>query len=948
MKKTLLGLVLIISLFGCINKQNTDYIKGSDTTGPTLPAIPRLSGFKISTTGFTLSWQAALDNLSFSGNMLYKVVVSTADNLNTVLNSEQYGTVKKDWTAGITSAEITGLEADTSYYANVLVKDQSGNKSIYQKSKVKTLGSTAAGYSPSLSNSVPTIPDSTLTQTALTLNWTAAADTETTNSATLSYKVIRSAIPITGLSDLSSGTEVMTYTANTTTFSDSGLSAGTSYYYAVVVKDTDGNESLYTVKEVKTLTSDSTAPVVSTPTLGTTTPTETNVTVSWTAATDTETAASNLKYKVYYSTSNNMTTSADAKQNGTPAMSEWVAGITSYPVTGLLPGAQYYITVVARDEGGNETVYTTQTLTTKTDTTAPVLPAVSTLTEGTVTSSSAEISWSPATDNANTAAQISYKVVKAASAGLIDTVAEADAITGTDLVMDYTAGTTSATATGLNHSTDYYFAVIAKDSSANKSIYQTKKITTPVSTDTTAPVISTSTLSSSSVSSTGFTVSWTAATDTDTNLQYLVYTSTSDNISTVADAEANGTAFGSYEPGITSKTITGLTASTTYYYTVIVKDSAGNKSIYTKNSVTTSSASSGGIDTSFNSGGSGTGGTVNSIAVQTDGKILVGGYFTSYNETFQERIIRLNTDGTLDTAFNSGGAGASNTVYSIALQADSKILIGGEFNSYNATSQMRIARLNTDGTLDTAFNSGGAGANGYIYSIAVQADSKILIGGDFTTFNGTSQGRIARLNADGTLDASFNSGGAGAGNNVRFIAVQTDGKILIGGGFSSYNATSQGYIARLNTDGTLDTAFNSGGAGANGDINSIVLQSDGKILIGGGFYSYNATSQMRIARLNTDGTLDTAFNSGGAGADNIIYSIALQTDSKILIGGSLTSYNNNTLARIARLNTDGSLDTSFNSGEGFNQSLYSIAVQADGKILIGGQFSPYHIVRFFQ
>src|SRR5947209_6488431 len=209
--------------------------------------------------------------------------------------------------------------------------------------------------------------------------------------------------------------------------------------------------------------------------------------------------------------------------------------------------------------------------------------------------------------------------------------------------------------------------------------------------------------------------------------------------------------------------------------------------------VNRSSAAGGDIDSAFNTGGAGTNGSVLAVAVQTDGKIVIGGDFTSYNgdAAASDYIMRLNADGTRDTTFNAGGLGANDVVQAVAVQADGKIVIGGFFTSYNgdAAASDKVMRLNADGTRDTAFNAGGAGANNTVFAVAVQADGKIVIGGLFTSYNpdATASDHVMRLNADGTRDTTFNAGGAGADNNVLAVAVQPDGKIVIGGNFTSYN-----------------------------------------------------------------------------------------------------------------------------------------------------------------
>jgi uncharacterized delta-60 repeat protein len=343
------------------------------------------------------------------------------------------------------------------------------------------------------------------------------------------------------------------------------------------------------------------------------------------------------------------------------------------------------------------------------------------------------------------------------------------------------------------------------------------------------------------------------------------------------------------------------------------------------------------IDPEFNIG-TGFAGRVETITLQPDGKILVGGFFLSYNETTQLRITRLNPDGTRDTSFNIIETGFNSVVETIARQPDGKILVGGGFTSYDGTAQNYITRLNSDGSRDTGFNI-GTGFNGRVETIAIQSDGKILVGGFFTSYNGTTQLCITRLNPDGTRDTSFNSG-SGFSQIVYAITLQPDGKILVGGGFTSYNGTAQNYITRLNSDGSIDTSFNIG-TGFNSVVETITRQPDGKILVGGGFLSYNGTAQNYITRLNSDGSRDTGFNIG-TGFNGVPDTIAIQSDGKIVLGGGFTSYNETTQLRITRLNPDGTRDTSFNIGTGFSQVVNSIAIQSDGKILVGGAFTSYN------
>jgi uncharacterized delta-60 repeat protein len=349
------------------------------------------------------------------------------------------------------------------------------------------------------------------------------------------------------------------------------------------------------------------------------------------------------------------------------------------------------------------------------------------------------------------------------------------------------------------------------------------------------------------------------------------------------------------------------------------------------------------LDTSFVQTGTGLNSSVHALALQSDGKVLAGGDFTSYNGTSRPRLARINTDGTLDTGFVQTGTGLNSTVYELVLQSDGKVLAGGWFASYNGTSSPRLARINMDGTLDTSFVQTGTGLDSYVYALALQSDGKVLAGGVFTTYNGTSSPRLARLNTDGSLDTGFVQTGAGLNSQVNELALQSDGKVIIGGNFTSYAGTSSPKLARLNTDGSLDTGFVQTGAGLNGLVNALSIQSDGKVLAGGSFTDYNGTSRPRLARINTDGSLDTSFVQTGTGLNNVVNAMALQSDGKVLVGGGFATYNGTSSPRLARINTDGTLDTSFvQTGTGLNTTVSALALQSDGKVLAGGFFTAYN------
>ncbi|MCU0334465.1 MAG: delta-60 repeat domain-containing protein, partial [Chitinophagaceae bacterium] len=345
------------------------------------------------------------------------------------------------------------------------------------------------------------------------------------------------------------------------------------------------------------------------------------------------------------------------------------------------------------------------------------------------------------------------------------------------------------------------------------------------------------------------------------------------------------------------------------------------------------------IDTSFDPG-TGVNGTVTSVVLQPDGKVLIGGNFSSYNGTYRNCLARLNSDGSLDTSF-APGSGPNNIVYSIVLQPDGKVLIGGAFTNYNGVTRGYIARLLANGALDVSFNS-GTGANAMVLAAALQADGKVLIGGWFTSYGsntGRVSNRIVRLNADGSIDTGFNMS-SGPNHVVYSIAIQPDGKLLLAGGFSNVNGVAANRIARLNSNGSLDTSFILG-VGPNDWVGCLAVQANGQLLIGGAFTNYEGTGPNHIARLNADGSLDTRFNLAVA-ANDVVFSHVLQPDGKLIIGGSFTNYNATSRNRIARLHTDGSLDESFKPGTGADQRVFSLALQPDGKVLLGGDFSSYN------
>ena len=365
-------------------------------------------------------------------------------------------------------------------------------------------------------------------------------------------------------------------------------------------------------------------------------------------------------------------------------------------------------------------------------------------------------------------------------------------------------------------------------------------------------------------------------------------------------------------------------------------------------------------------------------ATQSDGKVLIGGFFTTVgtytyptdtavypgappNTPLQGgELARLNADGTLDQAFSTNlGAGFNDgSVRAIAVQPNGQILVGGLFSQVNGVPANHLARLNADGTLDTNFISSlGTGFNGgSVRAISVQSNGAIVIGGLFTDINGTPSNHLARVTFDGVPDTAFTGRlGTGFDGTVDAIAQDAGGNLLVGGGFSTIDGAGGAALARLGGNGTPDVTF--GGADIASatpttEVYSIVVQSSGKIVIGGHFDTIDTVASKGLARLNSDGSLDTAFSaatgSGFADPNNAyswVHCIAQESDGTLLVSGDFTDVNGVASGPVAHLSADGQILTGF-SGTGFAQttqfvtlSVNTVTVKTDGNAFVGGTFT---------
>lgn len=347
-------------------------------------------------------------------------------------------------------------------------------------------------------------------------------------------------------------------------------------------------------------------------------------------------------------------------------------------------------------------------------------------------------------------------------------------------------------------------------------------------------------------------------------------------------------------------------------------------------------AQPGALDLSFNIG-MGADSSILATAVQADGKIVVGGEFNTFNGQAKQFLVRLNTDGSLDNTFNIG-TGPNRKVYKIVVLPDGKLLVGGDITFFNGDSIDRLVRLLPDGTTDTTFKADKIESR--VKEVVCQLDGKILIGGSFTGVNELPYANFARLHSNGRLDTTFNTQNALTGT-VETIAVQPDSKVIVGGSFTSYFGV-QGYrIARVNTDGSVDTTFNPGLGGAGSNVDAIELLPNGRLLLGGQFTFYNGSTVGHVVRTNTDGTIDFTFDQT-PGANKPVYAVKASPNGNYLLGGEFSTYQGSPAPGIASVKPDGVLDTLFNVGTGPNDQILSLDIDQQNKIIISGDFTTYN------
>lgn len=408
------------------------------------------------------------------------------------------------------------------------------------------------------------------------------------------------------------------------------------------------------------------------------------------------------------------------------------------------------------------------------------------------------------------------------------------------------------------------------------------------------------------------------------------------------------------------------------------------------------------LDNSFSTGSGFAypGGSIylNDFAVQDDGKIFVVGEFSSFNGQAVKSVVRLNSDGSLDTSFNYVVSGSPPLFVDAIAKPDGKLLlvldtkvirlnsngsVDSSFSHLSSYYRLKrgvlqpdgklvlvgcltypniggVVRLNTNGTIDSSFTASSIVCTGplaiyapeVLNNIILLQNGKFMVSGDFDTCNGSPAKNLVKLNADGTFDSSFATSnyvltGSSTGNipSISSILEQPDGKLIVGGEFTSCNSLANtARIIRLTANGTVDQTF----AGVESFLNitniySLSFFNDGKILASGNIWTNNRKSDNFIVKLNADGTKDNSFNNTCIGFFyNTVNKVIGTADGKLLVGGSFHLYNDSKVNLFARLTNDGTLDTSLNYGglEGFpdnDANIQAIAERPDGKIYVAAR-----------
>jgi uncharacterized delta-60 repeat protein len=330
---------------------------------------------------------------------------------------------------------------------------------------------------------------------------------------------------------------------------------------------------------------------------------------------------------------------------------------------------------------------------------------------------------------------------------------------------------------------------------------------------------------------------------------------------------------------------------------------------------------------------------VSAILVQADGSIVIGGSFSGFNGQQLGSLLRFTSNGALDPtfAYNAPVTNATvrGSVTAIVQQPDGRLVVAGNFQPSSGATFERLVRLMPDGSMDGTFQP-GTGPNNLVRSIALEPNGNLLIGGGFTQVDGTSRNRLARLTPTGALDASYGDP-AGANAPVNTVALLPNGQAVIGGVFTQYSAANFAGLVRLTAGtGILDNTF-APVIEARGTITKAVPLPNGQTLVSGNFAQFNGAAAPgalnSVRRINANGTLDANFASVATGSLQAVepngnfYVTGPQTVSRVLASGAVD--NNFTSQTFGAPGTAGPL------------SLTGVVSLPTGQVLVFGRFSTY-------
>jgi uncharacterized delta-60 repeat protein len=327
--------------------------------------------------------------------------------------------------------------------------------------------------------------------------------------------------------------------------------------------------------------------------------------------------------------------------------------------------------------------------------------------------------------------------------------------------------------------------------------------------------------------------------------------------------------------------------------------------------------------------------------ISTENKIIAVGSFLSYNDIKANRIVRLYENGEYDSTFKSSNI-IDGGIKFVRSYQDGKLLISGNFTSINGLSLNGIGRLSKDGELDTTFRP-FLGNTFFVNDIEVSNTGQFYISYYNSDLN---RNIIGKYNYNGSIDSSFFYG-SGVNGVVSCITIDNLNRLILAGNFTTYNNQTYNRLVRIEPNGYIDTSFrlidsNLNFGGASGPITVVSLQSDGKLLVYGDFNAFSGVSSSGFVRVNNDGSLDNAFNFG-SGADNEILDIVSLSNGYIMIGGNFTQINGQIRRRIARLTSIGTLDTMFRFNADFNSTINTLFVNTDQtKLVVAGDFSHFN------